>query len=454
VRVTLADAKAYARVVVIAPRTRVDLALPVDVPVVDLLPLLLDLVGERSDDGGGQHGGWQLTLLGVGEVPHDRTLRSLDVVDGTALHLAPREAAVAPPIFDDVVDAIATTVRGSMSTRSTNPAAGAAGALVGLVVAAVTLAYRGHGTANTYLAVTGAVVALLVGAAIARGPGDRVIGACVAAGGLPFAFVAGVDIVPGDVGRSSALLGFALLLLYALLAPPVLGTGMVVFVAATVTGLFGAGASLVATAWHVRPLYCAAGACALGVAALSMLPWIVVRLARLPLPFVPTSSADLRRSAEPDLQDVTARARLADEYLNGAFVGCAATVVFAATIVALHGSVLALLLAGTAAAALLLRTRSITGLVPRAAIIAAALGGALLGGAGAVSTDPHRATPGLFAAAVVVAAGSVLLSVVIPRARVSPVMVRFADFVEAFVLIAILPLAAGVMNLYSFVRHL
>ena len=87
---TLAEAKAYARVVVVAPRTRVDLALPVDVPVVDLLPLLLEMVGERGDDGGGAHGGWQLTLLGGGELPHDRTLRSLDVVDGTALHLAPR----------------------------------------------------------------------------------------------------------------------------------------------------------------------------------------------------------------------------------------------------------------------------------------------------------------------------------------------------------------------------
>lgn len=451
---TLAEAKAYARVVVVAPRTRVDLALPVDVPVVDLLPLLLEMVGERGDDGGGQHGGWQLTLLGGGELPHDRTLRSLDVVDGTALHLAPREAGAAPPVFDDVVDAIATTVRAGMSTRSTNPAAGAAGALVGLLVAAVTLLYRGHGTVNTYLAVAGALVPLAVGAAIARGPGQRVIAACVAAGGLPFAFVAGVDIVPGVVGRSSALLGFALVLLYSLLALPVLGTGTVVFVSSAVIGLFGSGASLVATAWPVRPLYCAAGACALGVAALSVLPWVVVRLARLPLPFVPTTSAELRRSDDLDLEDVTARARLADEYLNGSYVGCSAVIVFSAVIVALHASVLALLLAGACGAALLLRMRSITGLVPRAAMVSAALAGALFGGVGAVTTGAARPTSALFVAAVAIAAGSVLLSVVLPRVRVSPVMVRFVDFVESFVLIAILPLAAGVMNLYSFMRHL
>ena len=341
-----------------------------------------------------------------------------------------------------------------MSTRPTNPAAGAAGVLVGLLVAAVTLLYRGHGTVDTYLAVAGALVPLAVGAAIARGPGQRVIAACVAAGGLPFAFVAGVDIVPGDVGRSSALLAFALVLLYSLLALPVLGTGTVVFVSSAVVGLFGSGASLVSTAGNVRPLYCAAGAAALGVAALSVLPWLVVRLARLPLPFVPTSSADLRRSDDLDLEDVTARARLADEYLNGSYVGCAAVVVFSAVVVALHGTVLALLLAGACAAALLLRVRSISGLVPRAAIVSAALGAALFGGAGAVTTGVARPTPALFAAAVVFAAGSVLISVVLPRVRVSPVMMRFVDFVESFVLIAILPLAAGVMNLYSFMRHL
>ena len=49
---------------------------------------------------------------------------------------------------------------------------------------------------------------------------------------------------------------------------------------------------------------------------------------------------------------------------------------------------------------------------------------------------------------------AVEITVVVPRVRVSPVTIRFVDFVESFVLIAILPLAAGVMNLYSFMRHL
>lgn len=452
---TRADAKPFARVVVIAPRTRVDLALPVDVPLVDLLPLLLEMVGERSDDGGGRHGGWQLARLGSGELPGDRTLRSLEIADGTALHLTPREAAVPPPIYDDVVDAIASTIRRSMNTRSTNPAAGAAAVAVGLVVAAVTLLYRGHEAVNTYLAVVTAVVALGVGTAVARGPGARIVATTVAAGGVPFAFIAGLDIVPGSLGRSGVLLGFALVLLYSLLALAALATGAVVFVASTIVGVFGLGAAIVSTAGDVEPIYTLAGTCAIGVAALAVLPWLVVRLARLPLPFIPTTASDVRAESEDvDIDQVTARAKLADEYLNGGVIGCAAVVVFSSAAVALHGSVLSVLLGATCVAALLLRTRGLVGLVPRAAIMSTSFGGALAAGVVAVTSDPARATPGLFAAALALAAAAVLVSVVVPRVRLSPVLVRFVDFVEALVLIAILPLAVGVMNLYATMRHL
>lgn len=454
---TLVDAKSFARVVVIAPRTRIDIALPIDVPVVDLLPLVLELVGERTDDGGSSHGGWQLSRVGADELPADRTLRSLDVVDGTALHLRPREDEAAPPIYDDVVDAIASTVHGSMSRRSANPAVGAAAAAAALLVGAVILFSRGRSgeqTSSAYLAVVVALVTLAVGTAVARGPQQRAVAAVVAAGGLPYAFVAGLEIVPGTFGRSSVLLAFALMLLYAALAPVAIGTGAVVFLSATIVSVFGAGGALVSTAFDVRPIYCVAGACALAVATVTTLPRLVVRLARLPLPFIPTSAAELGADDDVDLRQVTDRARLAEEYLTGGFIGCAAVVVFTSAALALHGSVFSTLLAAVCVVALLLRTRSVTSLVARAAIFATAIGGTTLAAIDGVTVDGERATPWLLAISLVLAALAVFVTVVVPRVRISPVTMRTVDFFESALLVAILPLAAGVMNLYSIFRHL
>ena len=61
-----ADAAAFTRVLVVAPRTRVDVALPAEIPIVELLPTLLDMVGERSDDGGAEH---DLSLIHISAPP-------------------------------------------------------------------------------------------------------------------------------------------------------------------------------------------------------------------------------------------------------------------------------------------------------------------------------------------------------------------------------------------------
>ncbi|SOD72414.1 type VII secretion integral membrane protein EccD [Jatrophihabitans sp. GAS493] len=452
---TLAESRSFARVVVIAPRTRVDLALPIDVPIVDLLPLLLDLVGERSDDGGGQHGGWQLALVGADELPSDRTLRSLEILDGTALHLTPRESAIVPPIYDDVVDAIASTVRTRMNRRSTNPAMGAAAAIAGLAIAATTLLYRGHDTVNIYLALASALAAVGVAAAIARGPGDRIIATAVAVGGLPLIFIAGIDIVPGAIGRSGVLLGFVFAFAYAVLAVAAIATGTVVFVAAAIAAAFGAGTAAVCTVFDVETVSSLAGCCALGVAAIATLPWLVVRLSRLPLPIVPTNANEMRSIRDDiDVEDVAAKARLADEYLNGAFIGCALAVAFASAAVALHATPMSVALGGVCLAALALRSRSVAGLVPRVALQGIPLAALAAAGALAVLTDPGNATPWLFAAGLGLTVVAIFISVVVPRVRLAPSTMRSVDFLESLVLISILPLAIGVMGLYSTMRHL
>ncbi len=139
---TSIESRSYCRVVVIAPSTRVDLALPADVPIIDLLPMLLQYAGELRDDGGGQHGGWKLVRVGHGELDGGRTLRSLDVADGEVLRLAAREERDVVPVFDDIVDAIAAARRDRINTRSVNPGLGAAVVVAAMAVGALTLLYR------------------------------------------------------------------------------------------------------------------------------------------------------------------------------------------------------------------------------------------------------------------------------------------------------------------------
>src|SRR5690606_40501118 len=76
----------FSRVTVVAPRTRIDVALPADVAVADLLPLVIEMARETSSDGGSRHGGWVLAKLGE-STPLDpsRTLASLGVMDGELL---------------------------------------------------------------------------------------------------------------------------------------------------------------------------------------------------------------------------------------------------------------------------------------------------------------------------------------------------------------------------------
>lgn len=462
---TSIESRSYCRVVVIAPSTRVDLALPADVPIIDLLPMLLQYAGEVRDDGGGQHGGWKLTRVGYGELEGGRTLRSLDVADGEMLRLVAREERELAPVFDDIVDAIATSRRDRINTRGVNPGLGAAAIVATTAVAALTVVYRGAEVVDAYIAAGVAIALLGLATAVAKGTADRILATATAASGLPFAFVCGLNAVTGDFGRWGVLLGAALAFVYAIGSQLALGTGTVVFAGAATVSLLTALSALVAGLADVTPLQVVAGTIVVALAALSVLPRLAVRLARLPLSTVPTTSEELQAADElGDIEDVTARARLAGEYLTGTQIGCAITVAFTAMTLAYHHSVLSVALAATAVVAMALRARSVAGLGARIALI----GSGVASGVVATAALTLIKRPGSRAQQLVsgersivlliieLAVGALALLLATARSRrpVSPQTTRLIDFFESAVVIAVLPLAVGVMNLYSILRHL
>jgi type VII secretion integral membrane protein EccD len=99
------------RLTVVAPRTRMDLALPVDATLADVLPTLLRHAGEDPNDPAFLRGGWSLQRIGEPPLDTARRLAAAGIRDGDLLYLRHRDSALPELAFDDVADAMSTATR-------------------------------------------------------------------------------------------------------------------------------------------------------------------------------------------------------------------------------------------------------------------------------------------------------------------------------------------------------
>jgi type VII secretion integral membrane protein EccD len=454
----------FSRVTVVAPRTRIDVALPADVSVADLLPMLLEMAKEATPDGGARHGGWCLAKLGDTALDPSRTLASLSVVDGEMLQLRRRSETPPPPLFDDVVDAIAEAAPDSYRpwTKKTANRIGYIGGALALVFAALAVLLAGplgggkHIGAAVAAGAT-AVVAVTLGAVIARAYQAKTAGVLIAAaGGLPMAFVSGLYIVPGATGRASLLLASALVLIVASASIMLIGSGITTFVAAGTAAALGVIAFTVATlVAHPAPGI-AAGTVAVALAGISLLPRLTIQLARLPLPNVPGSAEDLKEDVGfPDYRSIERRAGLAHEYLTGMIVGSGAATAIAAIITASAHNVWGVSLAIVSTLVLLLRARTYANGSQAIALLASgmfATAGIVVGWL--LGADSGDRLLWVFGVLILVGAGSLVLGVIFPDQRFSPPLRRTVEIVEAICIAVVLPLALAVMGLYGTLRHL
>lgn len=458
-----APSTVFSRVTVVAPRTRIDLALPSDIAVANLLPMLLKMAGESSADGGSAHGGWCLAKLGGAAIDPERSLSSLGVVDGDLLQIRRRNDNPPPPLFDDVVEAIAQAAPDSYrpwterTARTLGMIAGGlallAGALVVLRVGAVGGPELGF-TAAIFAGLA-AVVTLITGAVIARVYDETGTGVLVAAGSLPLGFVSGLYLVPGGLHAENLLLACTMVLVLAGSAVMMVRAGITPFVASATAAALGALAGLAASLLDRPTAGIAAGTAALALGGLSALPRLTIQLSKLPMPQVPGSAKDL--SEDPGLPDYTAierRAGLAHEYLTGMIIGSGAVAAIGAIAASAAGP-LGVVLATVIGAVLLLRARSyangsqavalvISGMVAIAGLLTVLL--ASTGQAGALLAG--------FVGLLALAALALFLGVVVPHRRFSPVTRRSVDVIEAVLIASVLPLALGVLDLYHTFRAL
>ncbi|GAB2650396.1 type VII secretion integral membrane protein EccD [Saccharopolyspora gloriosae] len=460
----------FSRVTVVAPNTRIDLALPADVAVADLLPMLLDMAREGSVDGGSRHGGWCLAKLGDEPLDNSQTLASLGIVDGDLLQLRRRSDNPPPPLYDDVVDALAEAEPGSYRpwTKETAAKIGHTAGVLGLVAAAASLGLAGQfggilfHVITAIVAVVVAVFATGIGSVVTRAYGAATTGTVIAgAGALPMAFVAGLNAVPGNDLRPALLLASALVLIFAAISLMVIGTGIVTFIAAATVSAF---AVLAFIATLLLPSGAsaagvAAGAGAVGLAGISLLPRLTIQLAKLPLPHVPGNADDLKEDEGfPDYRMIERRTGLAHQYMTGLIIGCGLTAALGAILAVTvpGGGVWGALYAIVVAAVLLLRGRNYANGSQAVALLLNGLLAAVGVAAGLLVQTALMpvAVAWVFPPLVLLGVLALVFGVVFPNRRFSPVQRRTVDILEAVLIALVLPLALGVMDLYMTIRDL
>ncbi|CAM05957.1 type VII secretion integral membrane protein EccD [Saccharopolyspora erythraea NRRL 2338] len=469
----------FSRVTVVAPTTRIDLALPADVSVADLLPMLLEMAREATPDGGSRHGGWCLAKLSGDELDPSQTLASLGIVDGDMLQLRRRSDNPPPPLYDDVVDALAEAEPGSYRpwTKETAQKLGHISGVLGLVAAAAAIGVAGpagmlHPELDSTLAMVYQIVAAVVGVAVAilatgvgsmvtRAYGASTTGTVIAAaGGLPMAFVGGFNIVPGSSLAPRLLLASALVLIFAAISIMVIGAGIVTFIAAATVSAFGTIAFVIATLVPRAETHAAgiaAGAAAVGLAGISLLPRITIQLAKLPLPHVPGSAEDLKEDQGfPDYRQIERQTGLAHRYMTGLIIGCGLTAAIGAILSAAGPAVWGPLMSAVVSAVLLLRGRNYANGSQAIALLLCGLLAALGVGIGLivqVALSPLWVA-WVFPPLLLLGVLALVFGVVFPNRRFSPVQRRMVDILEAVLIALVLPLAFGVMDLYMAVRDL
>lgn len=456
----------FCRLTVLAPRCRVDVALPADVPVAELVPMVLELVGEPDPGAPMAPQPWRLSGIGGGVLPLASTLGELGTLDGELLRIGPAVAPPPAPVFDDPVDALAATAGADrhgdrrLGGSAVVAIAGAAGALVAWPGA------RGS-TIGVALGAVGAIGAVVCAAWLVRRPGspaeqEVLFGAARTASLAAVVLAAAVGWAmlspdPGPVAPTTALLLAATAagmtaavaqVLLRIIAPALVGVVVVSVLVAT---------AAVSVRFGAAPTAAGAALAAVAVVAGPLLPRAALRLAGLPRPVVPADAGELVDADEgPDLlppEELAERADLARGYLAGLAGAAAVVAAGGALVAATAGGWAGPAFAAVIVTVLGLRARGFADPVPARVLLGSAIAGAVgLAGAVVVAAGP-AAGPSVEAALLGVAAvGTVALARTRPIA--SPVSRRAIDLFEGLLVAAAVPLAFGAMDLYRIVRGL
>ncbi|MFI6006664.1 type VII secretion integral membrane protein EccD [Streptomyces sp. NPDC051366] len=491
----------FCRVTVVAPDSRIDVALPEDIAVADVYPELLRLTGQTQPVGAPT--GFHLVRRDGTVLEGARTLAAQQVLDGEVLSLRPFAESLPPAVFDDVSDAVASAVVRDRHLWSDDMlrGAGLAGAALLLVLLGFVLWYADpvrhdmHGLPGIIAGAAGVLLTAAAGVR-ARVYGDRGSAVALGLGALPLLLIAGSGIVAAGAGegpgRLQFLLGCVCVLVASVALVALTPNGDAPFVAATFLAATGTLATFVAIVTEASATGTAAVCAPVAIGLVAFLPGLSARFARLPIGYAapqsavesyetpdryetepygdPAGSEQLDPGTPLDAEAIATQARRGHEMLLGLVGGCAAVVVGSAAVLGFSDNTWGRLLALATGLAMLLRARLFrytSQVVCTLVAGLAAIGLLILGLALHPPADLVRElvqyhdrggldlrTIWLSAA---VAAGAALLAgiaLVIPRKGLSPFWGRLLDLTEAAVLLSLVPLALAVLDVYARARAL
>ncbi|MEV7189915.1 type VII secretion integral membrane protein EccD [Kitasatospora sp. NPDC093102] len=459
------------RFTVQAPSGLIELSAPMDVPLAELLPVIVQKGGDRLAEDSLEGDGFVLQRLGEPPLPEEKTPSALGLLDGETLYLRPRTEQIREVEFDDLVDGVAEGVRSPRAswnagwTRRLFTGLGATAALVGLPV----LLRDGPVAARAWAAAGVAVVLLAAAALLSRLWKDfanSVVFGCVAvlyaalagallgagAGGSPLsaaalapaggaaawaAFLGWLGVAgPGAVGRPEAPAG----------AP-----GAPVFAGMGATALGGFAFTLVREVFGFTPLASAALVGSVTAQFLwPYLPLIAFRMARMRLPELPTDAEQLQRNLDPiPGSRLLTQAAVVGRYLLALIIGLGVVYGSCAVYLAASDDSWAHWLAGVLSLSLVLRCRVLAGvghrlatLVPTLPVLVVLLIGL---GSGYGPYGPSGVAVALALLALAAAYGSHRL----PGRRLLPYYGRTADILETVTALALPLLVLQVLGVFA-----
>lgn len=442
------------RVTVVTPTTRVDVSLPVESTVAELVPQLVRMT-DADANSSIVVGGFILCRLGEDPLDAGLTVSEARISDGELLYLRPRADGTTALLFDDVVDAIASAAQTQPGVWRTIVARRVAMVVAALgflgaavAIAALDLAWPWRPILTGVLA----LVLLVSAGALARAYGDAIVGSVIGIAGITIAFGAGLEIVDDGVSALRLALGFSVATVYSVLALIVVADRQPWFTSAAAACAVGAVATISLVLFDSRPLSVAAIVIVVVTALCPLLPSTSLRLAKLPFPEVPTDVDAFRRDEGPTLDDdVIRETRAAEAFLTGLLAAAGAIVVVCVVVLFSNDNRWGWLLAALAGIALTLRSRSYSGTGQRLVLLVAGTM-AMVSAALRPALDITSTRPVLLGVLLVVGASCTVFAVRSVGRNRSPYWGRVLDIVEFLALTALAPVAAAVLGVYAHVR--
>jgi type VII secretion integral membrane protein EccD len=438
------------------------LALPGDVPLLDLLPAVLARLGHGLADQGVDHEGWVLQRLGEAPLDETRTPAELNLLDGEMVYLRPRSDQLPPVDWDDLVDGVADQVRKRTDvwtprlSRWMLVSAAAAALLTGFVLVLLS----GPTVPSAATAVGFAVVLLVFASVVSRVVRDPVTATVLAGVGFAYAVLGGwfgPEVLDPGVAlaprlASTCVLGLAALAigLAGVADAALLFVGALTFLMLVLVPVLIAALSA-ASGWQAASV-----GLVLTVVVGLFVPVTAFKLGGLTLPALPATAEQLQEDIDPvNYQMVVDKGVATAGYQTALHLALGAAQLVLAAVVVDHGATWPMILAAVFALVLFLRSRHLGGAVQRWSMLAPAgltvvLELLRIG----IGSDPFTRMTGVWAPLLVAAMGLLLASAKLPERRLRPYWGRAVEIFESMAAISLLPLLLAVLDIYHLMRGL